>query len=131
MVKKLLLNMIIDAITVASKSAISAYKQVVQGKNFHIFYFKNPPNLTYVSHSLSFSGLLCLEQAKKTGQAAGGAAGGSKAFDQMKEQMGAMVQNPMTRDEALQILNIEEEETDPAGPEDIMKRFDILMEKNT
>ena len=49
----------------------------------------------------------------------------------MKEQMGAMVQNPMTRDEALEILNIEEEETNPAGPEDIMKRFDILMEKNT
>ena len=49
----------------------------------------------------------------------------------MKEQMGAMVQNPMTRDEALQILNIEEEETDPTGPEHIMKRFDILMEKNT
>ena len=56
----------------------------------------------------------------------------------MQEKVGVIAGKPMTRDEALKILNIEEAEAvDASGakavnikPEEIMKRFDILIEKN-
>ena len=52
----------------------------------------------------------------------------------MKEQMGMMGGKPMTRDEAMLILNIgqneSDDEEDELNPHDIMERFDTLIEKN-
>ena len=52
----------------------------------------------------------------------------------MKEQMGMMGGRPMTRDEAKQILNIgqndSDDEDDELNPHEIMERFDTLIEKN-
>ena len=48
----------------------------------------------------------------------------------MKEQMGMFAGRPMTRDEALKILNIDSDEEDDLDPEHVMERFDTLIEKN-
>ena len=67
----------------------------------------------------------------------GAAAGGSKGnqqtdnFSKMKEQMGMFAGKPMTRDEAIQILGIElEDSDDELDPEVVMERFETLIEKN-
>ena len=59
-------------------------------------------------------------EAQQKGQAASG--GGSRSFDAMKEKMGSMVKTPMTREEACQILNIENAEpaTEPVDHKAIM-----------
>ena len=44
--------------------------------------------------------------------------------------MGMMAGRAMTRDEALKILNIEEEEKEEIDPEEVMDRFNTLIEKN-
>jgi mitochondrial import inner membrane translocase subunit TIM16 len=61
-------------------------------------------------------------------------------MNQFKEQMGSMITTPMTREEALQILNIEKaaEVDESAEPvenpnqeaEHVMERFEHLFEKN-
>ena len=48
----------------------------------------------------------------------------------MKSQMGAIVNRPMTRDEALKILSIEAEIDESVDHKLIMERFDTLFEKN-
>ena len=57
----------------------------------------------------------------------------------MKEQMGSMIKVPMTREEAIAILNVQpnsvaaegSEEHDPSQDyKKIMERFEILYEKN-
>ena len=60
-------------------------------------------------------------EAKNKGQAASG--GGSGTFDAMKQQMGAIVKTPMTRTEALEILNIEDtkEPTEPIDHTEIIE----------
>ena len=60
---------------------------------------------------------------------------GSQTMNQFKESMGSMIKTPMTRDEALKILNIDSEESDEGelvDPEakQIMDRFETLFEKN-
>ena len=47
----------------------------------------------------------------------------------MKEKMGG-VMKPMTRDEALKILAIEQDIEDEVDPKHVMERFDLLFEKN-
>jgi import inner membrane translocase subunit TIM16 len=51
-------------------------------------------------------------------------------MNQFKEQMGSMIKTPMTREEALQILNIEVKEEIPEDSEKVMERFETLFEKN-
>jgi ribosome biogenesis GTPase A len=54
----------------------------------------------------------------------------------MKEQMGSMIKVPLTREEAIQILNVQtllpvEEVKDPAEEaQKVMERFEIMFEKN-
>ena len=48
----------------------------------------------------------------------------------MKNQMGAIVNRPMTREEALKILGIEAEIDESLDHKLIMERFDNLFEKN-
>ena len=69
-------------------------------------------------------------EAKAKGKVGGDSGGGSKAFDAMKSQMGAIVNRPMTRDEALKILSIEAEIDESVDHKLIMERFDTLFEKN-
>ena len=71
------------------------------------------------------------------GAAAGGSGGGNKqseTFSKMKEQMGMMGGRPMTKEEAMQILEVgqneSDDEEDELNPHDIMERFDTLIEKN-
>lgn len=44
--------------------------------------------------------------------------------------MGSLIKTPMTREEALKILNIEIAEEADAEAQEIMARFDTLFEKN-
>ena len=69
-------------------------------------------------------------EAKAKGKVGGDGGGGSKAFDAMKSQMGAIVNRPMTRDEAYKILGIEAEIDDELDHKQIMERFDTLFAKN-
>ena len=48
----------------------------------------------------------------------------------MKSQMGAIVNRPMTKEEACKILEIEAEIDDEMDHKVIMERFDTLFEKN-
>jgi hypothetical protein len=76
----------------------------------------------------------------QSGNASGGGSNtANETIEKMKEKVGAITK-PMTRDEALEILNIEPDaaDIDIVGegkteeiPELIMKRFDILSEKNS
>ena len=79
--------------------------------------------------------------AKVTASSGGGAASGagSQSFAKMKENMGMLAGRPMTRSEAMLILNLAEEEEEKKGeefpeetldPKEIMQRFDTLIEKN-
>ena len=79
--------------------------------------------------------------AKVTASKAGGAASGpgAQSFTKMKENMGMLAGRPMTRSEAIQILELAEEEAkesddefaqETIDPKDIMDRFDVLIEKN-
>ena len=54
----------------------------------------------------------------------------SQTMNQFTEQMGSLIKTPMTREEALKILNIELAEEADAEAKDIMARFDTLFEKN-
>ena len=79
--------------------------------------------------------------AKVTASSGGGAASGagSQSFAKMKENMGMLAGRPMTRSEAMLILNLAEEDEEKKGeefpeetldPKEIMERFDTLIEKN-
>ena len=98
-------------------------------------------NLEVLSSSLK--GLW--EKMPKGGAAGGGGGGGggqaNDSFNKMKEKMGTMAGKPMSRSEALMIMNIDEEEykaedhdsddDDVEIPADlIMERFGTLIEKN-
>lgn len=41
-----------------------------------------------------------------------------------------MIKTPMTRDEALKILNIDDDEEEEPEPKHIMDRFETIFEKN-
>ena len=79
--------------------------------------------------------------AKVTASSAGKASAGpgSQSFAKMKENMGMLAGRPMTRSEAIQILQLTEEEEkesddefqqETLDPTEIMARFDTLIEKN-
>lgn len=52
-------------------------------------------------------------------------------MNDLKEKMGSMIKTPMTRDEAVQILDLKVEgDQAKAEPEQIMQRFETLFEKN-
>jgi mitochondrial import inner membrane translocase subunit TIM16 len=52
-------------------------------------------------------------------------------MNEFKEKMGSMITTPMTREEALQILNIPKESEQPnIEPDKVMERFETLIEKN-
>ena len=83
------------------------------------------------------------EKMPKGGAAGGGGGGGGQAndsFNKMKEKMGTIAGKPMSRSEALMIMNIDEEEhkgedhdsdDEVEIPADlIMERFGTLIEKN-
>ena len=82
------------------------------------------------------------EKLPKGGAAAGGGGGSANEnFDKLKEKMGTMAGKEMKREEALQILAIEEdehreedhdsdEETIKIPAELIMERFEALIQKN-
>ena len=53
-----------------------------------------------------------------------------QATKNFKESMGSMIKTPMTRDEALKILNIEHEEDEEPEAKAIMERFETIFEKN-
>jgi len=57
---------------------------------------------------------------------------GEQTMNNFKESMGSMIKTPMTRVEALSILNIPEKELEEQVPEAeaVMNRFDTLFEKN-
>ena len=52
-------------------------------------------------------------------------------MNDLKEKMGSMIKTPMTRDEAVQILDLKVEgDQAKVEPEQIMQRFETLFEKN-
>ena len=89
----------------------------------------------HIRKSLKVSFKLFTNSLGGAGQAAGGSSGKQgETFSKMKEQMGMFAGRPMTRDEAMQILNVgggEEVEPDAElDPKEIMERFETLIEKN-
>ena len=69
-------------------------------------------------------------EAKRKGNVGGGEGAGSKTFDAMRTNMGALVNKPMSREEALKILSIEAELDEELDHVHVMERFDSLFEKN-
>ena len=93
------------------------------------------------AYSKAVSGAAATQGGKKSRSSNQNSGGGeaNDGFNKMKEQMGMMGGSPMTRNEALMILNIEEEtkQTQPnenmeevVTADAIMDRYETLMEKN-
>ena len=109
MVNKYLVNLVIDLGTKAGKSFIHAYQRVISSKHFSIC-------------------LSCLTNSSFIGSGAQQSGFGKAA----QNTIGRFIHKPMTKEEALQILNIEEEKEKEkeVDPKKVMERFEALFEKN-